>query len=110
MECNVKSFIATLVVALFFVLALLFGARNEQLVTISYFVAQGEYRLPVVLGVVFLAGFLVSWLFAIYHIAKMKLVVRQANKKIEQLEAKLPQSSSEEHVVLVESNAKEQNA
>ncbi|ABO23822.1 protein of unknown function DUF1049 [Shewanella loihica PV-4] len=90
MESNVKSFIATVLVALFFVLALLFGARNEQLVTISYFVAQGEYRLPVVLGVVFLAGFLVSWLFAIYHITKVRLQLRKANKKLEQLEAKLP--------------------
>ncbi|WP_258404973.1 LapA family protein [Shewanella psychrotolerans] len=105
-----KSFIATVLVALFFVLALLFGARNEQLVTISYFIAQGEYRLPVVLGVVFLAGFLVSWLFAIYHITKMKLVVRQANKKIEQLEAKLPPSSSNDQKALGDANAKELNA
>ncbi|MCG9712187.1 lipopolysaccharide assembly protein LapA domain-containing protein [Shewanella insulae] len=104
-----KSFIATVLVALFFVLALLFGARNEQLVTISYFVAQGEYRLPVVLGAVFLAGFLVSWLFAIYHITKVRLQLRKANKKIEQLEAKLPaeilsQSTQIEH------QAKEVNA
>lgn len=77
-----KSFIVTILVALFFVLALIFGARNEQVVTISYFVAQGEYRLPVVLAVVFLAGFLVSWLFAIYHITRMRLTVRALKKKI----------------------------
>ncbi|QYJ87828.1 lipopolysaccharide assembly protein LapA domain-containing protein [Shewanella mesophila] len=105
-----KSFIATVLVALFFVLALLFGARNEQLVTISYFVAQGEYRLPVVLGAVFLAGFLVSWLFAIYHISKMKLVVRQANKKIAQLETKLSPLVPTTQSALVDSNAKERNA
>ncbi|MGL4711251.1 MAG: lipopolysaccharide assembly protein LapA domain-containing protein, partial [Shewanella sp.] len=53
-----KSFIATVFVALLFILALIFGARNEQVVTISYFVAQGEYRLPVVLAIVFFAGFI----------------------------------------------------
>ncbi|MCG9696701.1 LapA family protein [Shewanella sp. Isolate11] len=105
-----KSFIATVLVALFFVLALLFGARNEQMVTVSYFVAQGEYRLPVVLGVVFLAGFLVSWLFAFYHIVKMKLLVRQANKKIDQLQAQLPQTDIHKLVSDTDSKAKELTA
>lgn len=105
-----KSFIATILVALFFVLALLFGARNEQLVTISYFVAQGEYRLPVVLGVVFLVGFLVSWIFAVYHIAKMKLAIRQANKKIAQLEAKVPTSALDVATVEDQVKPKELNA
>ncbi|QLE85541.1 MULTISPECIES: LapA family protein [Shewanella] len=85
-----KSFIVTILVALFFVLALIFGARNEQVVTISYFVAQGEYRLPVVLAVVFLAGFLVSWLFAIYHITRMRLTVRALKKENQLLQGKQP--------------------
>lgn len=105
-----KSLIATILVALFFVLALVFGARNEQLVTISYFVAQGEYRLPVVLGVVFLAGFLVSWIFAMYHIAKLKLVLRQANKRIEQFEAKNPSSLGSDKKQLNGPETKELNA
>ncbi len=105
-----KSFIAMILVALFFVLALLFGARNEQMVTVSYFVAQGEYRLPVVLGVVFLTGFLISWLFAMYHIAKMKLVVRQANKKIDQLETQLLKAEPSKSVSSTESDVKELTA
>ncbi|WP_394392875.1 LapA family protein [Shewanella woodyi] len=83
-----KSFIITVLVALFFFLALIFGARNEQVVTISYFIAQGEFRLPIVLAVVFLAGFLISWIFAMYHIAKLKLALRTLNKKISSLRAK----------------------
>ena len=81
-----KSFIITVLVALFFFLALIFGARNEQIVTISYFVAQGEFRLPIVLAVVFLAGFLISWIFAMYHIAKLKLALRTANRKNQLIE------------------------
>ncbi|WP_412494904.1 LapA family protein [Shewanella algae] len=80
-----KSFVATVLVAMLFVVALLFGSRNEQLVTISYFVAQGEFRLPVVLAVVFLAGFILSWIIAFYYIMKLKLSLRNARKKIQTL-------------------------
>lgn len=86
-----RSFIVTVLVALLFFLALIFGARNEQVVTISYFVAQGEFRLPIVLATVFLLGFLISWIFAIYHIAKLKFALRSANKKLNQLESKTTQ-------------------
>jgi len=81
----VKSFVATVLVAMLFVVALVFGSRNEQLVTISYFVAQGEFRLPVVLAVVFLAGFILSWVIAFYYIMKLKLSLRNARKKIQTL-------------------------
>jgi len=94
----VKSFIITVLVALFFFLALIFGARNEQIVTISYFVAQGEFRLPIVLAAVFLAGFLISWIFAMYHIAKLKLALRTATKKNVNLETKIADSTSLQEV------------
>ena len=80
-----KSFVATVLVAMLFVVALVFGSRNEQLVTISYFVAQGEFRLPVVLAGVFLAGFILSWIIAFYYIMKLKLSLRNARKKIQTL-------------------------
>ncbi|MCL1077729.1 DUF1049 domain-containing protein [Parashewanella spongiae] len=83
-----KSFLVTVVLALIFFLAIIFGARNEQLVTISYFVAKGEYRLPIVLAVVFLLGFLISWLFAGYHILKLRLNIRHLSKKLALAETK----------------------
>ncbi|MBU1394222.1 MAG: DUF1049 domain-containing protein [Gammaproteobacteria bacterium] len=86
-----KSFVATVLVALLFILALIFGARNEQVVTISYFVAQGEYRLPVVLAVVFFAGFILSWLVASYYIVRLKLSLTTTQRKLNQLIAKTPQ-------------------
>nr|WP_232847096.1 LapA family protein [Shewanella nanhaiensis] len=83
---------------MFFFLALIFGARNEQVVTISYFIAQGEFRLPIVLAVVFLAGFLISWIFAMYHIAKLKLALRTLNKKNQQLESQTSDTTSVQEV------------
>lgn len=86
-----KSFVATVLVALLFILALIFGARNEQVVAISYFVAQGEYRLPVVLAIVFFAGFILSWLFASYYIVRLKLSLAATKKKLNQVITKIPQ-------------------
>jgi putative membrane protein len=60
MENSVRSFIVVVLVGLMFVLALLFGAKNEQVVTLSYFIAEGQYRLPMVLAVVFFSGFIIS--------------------------------------------------
>ncbi|MCH4294475.1 LapA family protein [Shewanella sp. 3B26] len=82
-----KGFFIALVIALLFVLALLLGSRNEQLVTINYFVAQGDFRLPVVLASVFFAGFLLCWCFAIYHIGKLKYALSRANRKLQKLQA-----------------------
>jgi putative membrane protein len=78
----VKSFIAILVLCSFFILALIFGAKNEQIVTVSYFVAQGEYRLPFVLAVVFFSGFVLSWLFAFFYITRLKLALRKTKKAL----------------------------
>ena len=81
-----KSFIAAVVLVLLFFLALLFGAKNDQIVTISYFIAQGEFRLPVVLASVFISGFLISWVLASFYLIKMKIKLRKATKKITALE------------------------
>nr|WP_275973926.1 lipopolysaccharide assembly protein LapA domain-containing protein [Shewanella pneumatophori] len=114
MELNVKSFIIAFFVAAFFILALIFGARNEQVVTISYFVAQGEFRLPVVLATVFLGGFLVSWIFAMYHIAGLKLALRRTKKKLALAEAKLDDTAvtdeSTKALMTKQSNDKEVDA
>ncbi len=86
-----KSFLATVLVAVLFIVALVFGARNEQVVTISYFVAQGEFRLPVVLAVVFFAGFMLSWLVACYYIVRLKWALAAARKKLNAQNAKSSQ-------------------
>lgn len=95
METHVKSFIAIVIVGLFFVLALLFGAKNEQIVTVSYFIAEGQYRLPVVLAVVFFSGFVISWLFAAYYILKFKIILRKNKKQIAQLTEQLLEQQSQ---------------
>ncbi|WP_417763855.1 LapA family protein [Shewanella sp.] len=82
-----KSFIVTVIVALLFIVALIFGARNEQLVTINYFVVQGEYRLPFVLAVVFFAGFVSCWIVALAYILRLKLSLKRARRRLMSLES-----------------------
>ena len=91
-----KSFFAIIIVGMLFILALLFGAKNEQVVTLSYFVAEGQYRLPVVLAVVFLTGFVLSWLLASFYIMRRKVALRKANKNL----AKLAQSAVDNNKTL----------
>lgn len=105
-----KSFIIAVLVAAFFFIALIFGARNEQVVTISYFVAQGEFRLPVVLAFVFLSGFIVSWIFAIYHIAGLKFSIRRLKKQLAASTSLNDTKSSNNNTAVNESAAKEVDA
>lgn len=109
-----KSFIIAFFVAALFILALIFGARNEQVVTISYFVAQGDFRLPVVLATVFLAGFIVSWIFAMYHIAGLKLALRRTKKQLANAESKIDDHTASDEqprtLITKQSNDKEVDA
>ena len=81
-----KSFIISVVVLFMFVLAFTFGAQNQELVTINYFIAEGKFQLSVVLSVTFFAGFLLSWLFAFFYILKLKIQLTYAQSKLNKTE------------------------
>ncbi|MGL4474274.1 MAG: LapA family protein [Shewanella sp.] len=103
-----RSFVVAVFIAVLFTLGLLFGASNDQMVTISYFVARGEFHLPVVLACVFLMGFLTSWLVAFYHLTKHKLANRRLRKQVTQLEVQLKLGTSavgSERVVISDKQA-----
>ncbi|GAA4902941.1 LapA family protein [Ferrimonas pelagia] len=86
---GVKAFIITACVAALFLVALAFGARNEHLVSINYFIAQGEFLLPWVMAAAFLAGFVVSWLLALVLVLKQKLMIRQLKSRCQRLQNSL---------------------
>lgn len=102
-----KGFVVALVIALLFVLALLLGSRNEQLVTINYFVAQGEFRLPVVLASVFFAGFVLCWCFAMYHVGKLKYSLSRAQRRLQKLESVTKPRTDTTSVAVTESQTGE---
>ncbi|WP_067654871.1 LapA family protein [Ferrimonas marina] len=87
-----KAFFITVVVAALFIVALAFGARNEQMVQINYFIAQGEFLLSWVLAATFLAGFVISWLLALWVVTKQKFAIRQLKQRCRRLQSAEPDS------------------
>ncbi len=70
-----------------FLIALALGSQNQALVTFNYLLAQGEFHLSTLLGVVFVVGFALSWLiFGGLHL-KSRLQVRKLNKQLKKLSA-----------------------
>ncbi|WP_100752013.1 MULTISPECIES: LapA family protein [Vibrio] len=73
-----------LVLALFLI-ALALGSQNQVVVTFNYLLAQGDFHLSTLLGVVFVVGFALAWLvFGSLHL-KSQLQVRKLRKKLNKL-------------------------
>ncbi|MCJ2375425.1 lipopolysaccharide assembly protein LapA domain-containing protein [Vibrio sp. ZSDZ34] len=86
-----------LVIALFLI-TLALGSQNQAVVTFNYLIAQGDFHLSTLLGVVFVAGFVLSWvIFGSLHL-KSQLKVRKLRKQL----AKHAPSESKD---IVKSNA-----
>lgn len=83
-----KAFLITAVVAALFVLMMAFGAQNDQVVTVNYFIAKGDVSLPMLLGATFLTGFIISWLLALGIILRQKLTIRKLRTRASKDEVK----------------------
>jgi putative membrane protein len=70
-----------LVIALFLV-ALALGAQNQEVVSFNYLLAQGEFHLSTLLGVVFVAGFALAWLIFGTLQLKSQLTIRKLNRQL----------------------------
>lgn len=70
-----------LIVALFLI-ALALGAQNQVVVTFNYLLAQGEFHLSTLLGVVFVSGFTLAWLIGSSFYFKSQLQLRKLNKQL----------------------------
>ena len=79
---HMKSFIVSIIVLFMFILAFTFGAQNQNVVTINYFINQSDFKVSFVLSMAFLFGFFLSWLFAFFYIVKLKIQLTYAQSKI----------------------------
>ncbi|MCL9783038.1 lipopolysaccharide assembly protein LapA domain-containing protein [Vibrio sp. S4M6] len=87
--------IKIIIVVALFLIALALGAQNQSIVTFNYLIAQGEFHLSALLGIVFVIGFLVSLLiFGSLHL-KSKLQVRKLNRQLKKLNA--TQTAQDQH-------------
>jgi putative membrane protein len=78
------------VIALFFI-ALALGSQNQTSVNFNYLLAQGDFHLSSLLGVVFVSGFGLAWLvFGNMHMRSQLRIHRlkkQLNKQSKQVAA-----------------------
>jgi len=81
--------IKIIIVVALFLIALALGAQNQSVVTFNYLIAQGEFHLSALLGIVFAIGFFVSLLiFGSLHL-KSQLRVRKLNRQLKKLNANI---------------------
>ncbi|WP_417348743.1 LapA family protein [Ferrimonas sp.] len=89
-----KALLITALVAVFFVVAMAFGARNDELITLNYFIARGEFSLPMVLAVTFFSGFVISWLITMALMLGQRFKLRRILARNQQLEKRLAELES----------------
>ncbi len=65
-----------------FLVALAVGAQNQEVVNFNYLVAQGEFSLSLLLGIVFGAGFIIGWLICGLLYLKVSMSARLLKKQV----------------------------
>lgn len=80
------------VIALFLI-ALALGSQNQAVVNFNYLMAQGDFHLSTLLGVVFVSGFSLAWLvFGSLHL-KSQLQVHRLKKQLKKKTSQVPVES-----------------
>lgn len=77
-----------LFIVIVFVLAITFGANNNQIVEFNYFINQREFRLSTLLAILLASGFLLGWFTTgiFYITTRLKLTATQRKlKKMEKM-------------------------
>lgn len=80
-----KFFLIFLLVFILFIISLIFGANNKEMVVFNYLFAQNSYRLSTLLVIVFLSGLFFGWIINGMFYLKVRIALMRANRKIKQL-------------------------
>jgi putative membrane protein len=75
-----KRFLTILITVVFFIIVIVLGLKNQQLVTLNYLVAQNELRLSTLSAIFFSLGFIVAVFLASYFHLALKMKNRQLRK------------------------------
>ncbi|MEI6896947.1 MAG: LapA family protein [Psychromonas sp.] len=79
-----KHFLTLVVIIILFVIAIILGLKNQQIVNINYLIAQSDIRLSTLLAVNFMLGFIVSVCFGTLFYLRLSMTnrhLRKLNKK-----------------------------
>nr|WP_244968860.1 lipopolysaccharide assembly protein LapA domain-containing protein [Rosenbergiella collisarenosi] len=78
-----------IIVLFVFVASFTLGAKNEQLVTFNFLVAQGTFRLSTLLASLFGIGFLLGWVICGVFWLRARVALAHAKNKVIKLEQQL---------------------
>lgn len=81
-----RIIISTLIIIAVLAISYLFGINNENVVSVNYLIAQGDFKLSWVVGFSLVTGFLVSWLVCAYFYFSLKLRLAFTKRKLDKLE------------------------
>jgi len=75
-----KRFLTIFITVLFFIVAVILGLKNQQVVTLDFVIAVDSLRLSTLLAIVFALGFSSSVFFASFFYLKLKVKNRRLRK------------------------------
>lgn len=87
--------ISILVLVVCFLITLVLGAQNQQLVNFDYLIAQGEFQMSTLLGIAFGAGFALGWLICGMLYLKVRFSRNRLSKKVAKQQKELEQLRAE---------------
>ena len=84
-----KYLLLFIVVLFIFIVSFTLGAKNEQLVTFNFLVAEGTFRLSSLLASLFGIGFLLGWAICGLFWLRARVALAHAKNKVIKLEQQL---------------------
>ena len=84
-----KYLILFIVVLFIFIVSFTLGAKNEQVVTFNFLVAEGTFRLSTLLASLFGIGFLLGWVICGLFWLRARVALAHAENKVIKLEQQL---------------------
>lgn len=82
-----KVVLITMIVIVFFTIAMLFNVSNEAMVDLNYLIGNGNFNISYLMGLSFLTGFIICWILVYTMYLKLKLKMTFLRKKIIKLES-----------------------
>ncbi|MFT8211378.1 MAG: LapA family protein [Symbiopectobacterium sp.] len=90
-----KYLLIFLLVLAIFIISITLGTHNEQVVTFNYLLAQGEYRVSMLLATLFAVGFVLGWVICGLFYLRLRIMLGRAQRKIKRLEQQQSVTESE---------------
>jgi len=84
-----KYLLLFIVVLFIFIVSFTLGAKNEQVVTFNFLVAQGTFRLSSLLASLFGIGFLLGWVICGLFWLRARVALAHTKNKVIKLEQQL---------------------